>query len=138
MNEPYCIKFKHRPAVPGNIKHWQVFEDDKQINDFLKSENEFKISQSSLLEYAKENHDEEENHKTDLPSFADINLITHNAQTNEDLAQRDLEVLHCENDTIPRGLAPLEEIFYFNDVAKKPKMESTETDIEEYRSIIHM
>ena len=61
-------------------------------------------------------------------------MINHpyEAETCEDLDQRELEVLHCENDTIPRGLAPLEELFDFNDVAKKPKVESTEADIEEY------
>ena len=61
-------------------------------------------------------------------------MINHpyETETGEDIEQRELEVLHCENDTIPRGLAPLEELFDFNDVAKKPKMESTEVDIEEY------
>ena len=32
---------------------------------------------------------------------------------------------------MPRGLTPLEELFDFNDVAKKPKIESTETNVEE-------
>ena len=29
------------------------------------------------------------------------------------------------------GLVPLEELFDFNDVAKKPKMEPVETEVEE-------
>ena len=33
--------------------------------------------------------------------------------------------------SLPRGLAPLEELFDFNDVARKPKMESTKNDVEE-------
>ena len=49
----------------------------------------------------------------------------------ENLDQKDLEVLQCKDDTLPRGLAPLEELFDFNDVARKPKMESTETNVEE-------
>ena len=49
----------------------------------------------------------------------------------ENLDQRDLEVLQCKDDTLPRGLTPLEKLFYFNDVAKKPKIESTETNVEE-------
>jgi ribonuclease HI len=28
-NRKYEIEFKHRPAVPDNIKYWQVFEDEK-------------------------------------------------------------------------------------------------------------
>ena len=40
--------------------------------------------------------------------------------------------LQCKNDTIPRGLAPLEQLFDFNDVAKEPKMENIETNIEEH------
>ena len=48
------------------------------------------------------------------------------------LDQKDLEVLQCKDDTIPRGLTPLEELFDFNDVAKKPKMEPTETNVEEH------
>ena len=54
------------------------------------------------------------------------------AELFENLDQRDLEVLQCKDDTLPRGLTPLEEIFYFNDVAKKPKMEPIETNVEEY------
>ena len=33
---------------------------------------------------------------------------------------------------MPRGLTPLEYLFDFNDVAKKPKRESIEADVEEY------
>jgi ribonuclease HI len=34
-NKKYDIEVKHRPAVPDNIKYWQVFEDKKQIERFL-------------------------------------------------------------------------------------------------------
>ena len=46
--------------------------------------------------------------------------------------QRDLEVLECKNGSIPRGLSPLEHLFDFNDVAKEPKMEPVETNVEEH------
>ncbi|WP_208081201.1 hypothetical protein, partial [Bacteroides uniformis] len=74
--------------------------------------------------------DKDKDHESKLPSIANTNLITHPYEDEiyEDLDQRELEVLHCENDTIPRGLAPLEEFFNFNDVVKKPKMESTKAD----------
>jgi hypothetical protein len=37
-NKKYDIEVKHRPSVPDNIKYYQVFEDDKQIESFLKME----------------------------------------------------------------------------------------------------
>lgn len=33
--DKYKIKMKHRPAIPDNIKHWQVFQDDDHIEKFL-------------------------------------------------------------------------------------------------------
>jgi ribonuclease HI len=27
----YHIEMKHRPSIPNNVKHWQVFEDDEKI-----------------------------------------------------------------------------------------------------------
>jgi hypothetical protein len=42
-NRGYEIEVKHRPTVPDNIKYWQVFEDDKQIESFLKMDDEFEI-----------------------------------------------------------------------------------------------
>ena len=45
--------------------------------------------------------------------------------------QKDLEVLQFNDNSFPRVLAPLYELFDFNDVARNPKMESTETDVEE-------
>ena len=49
---------------------------------------------------------------------------------NED--QEYLEVLKCKNDKIPRGLTPLEHLFDLNDVAKEPRMDPVETNIEEH------
>ena len=53
------------------------------------------------------------------------------AELFEDLDQKDLEVLQCKYNSLPRSLSPLEELFDFNDVARKPKIESTKTDVEE-------
>jgi len=43
INEQLSVKVKHRPTVPDNEDHWQVFDSDKHIDDFLKSENDFSI-----------------------------------------------------------------------------------------------
>jgi len=37
----YEVQIKHRPSILDNIKHWQVFEDDKQIKEFLECMEEF-------------------------------------------------------------------------------------------------
>ena len=38
------IHIKHRPSVPDNLKYYQVFWDDKEINSFLQNEGKFKYS----------------------------------------------------------------------------------------------
>ena len=45
-SKQYTIQVKYRPVVPDNEKYWQVFEGDKQIEDFLKSRNEFEVKNS--------------------------------------------------------------------------------------------
>ena len=40
-NHHFTAEIKHRPAVPDNIKNWQVFENDTQINNFLTLQQEF-------------------------------------------------------------------------------------------------
>jgi hypothetical protein len=37
----YHIEIRHRPSIPDNIQHWQVFEDDEQIKKFLEAMGEF-------------------------------------------------------------------------------------------------
>ena len=37
----YNIEGLHRPSIPDNIKHWQVFDDDQQIQRFLAIVEEF-------------------------------------------------------------------------------------------------
>jgi len=34
-NRKYEVEVKHRPSIPDNVKKWQVFEDDRQIQSFL-------------------------------------------------------------------------------------------------------
>ena len=69
--------------------------------------------------------------ETELSFSADINHFEHpfRAKIVYNTFQKDLEVLQCKNDTIPRGLAPLEQLFDFNDVAKELIMVPIETKI---------
>jgi hypothetical protein len=32
---------RHKPSIPNNIQHWQVFEDDEKIRQFLEMVDEF-------------------------------------------------------------------------------------------------
>ena len=48
-----------------------------------------------------------------------------------ELETEDLESLQYENQSLINGLSPLEELFDFNDVAKKPKLELVDTEVEE-------
>ena len=36
-------QIKFRPVVPDNEKYWQVFDGDKQIEDFMQFRNEFEL-----------------------------------------------------------------------------------------------
>ena len=40
-NNCFTTEIKHRPSIPNNVKDWQVFEDDMQINNFLTLQQEF-------------------------------------------------------------------------------------------------
>jgi hypothetical protein len=48
-----------------------------------------------------------------------------------DQKQEGLEILQLKDNVFPRGLVPLEELFDFNDVAKKPKIEPTGAEVED-------
>jgi ribonuclease HI len=37
----YQIQMRHRPSIPNNIQHWQVFEDNEKLRKFLESLDEF-------------------------------------------------------------------------------------------------
>ena len=47
------------------------------------------------------------------------------------LETEELETLHAKDESLPRGLAPLEELFDFDDVAKKPKLKPVEIEVQE-------
>ena len=41
LNLKYHIEMRHRPSIPNNFQHWQVFDDDEQIKQFLEMVDEF-------------------------------------------------------------------------------------------------
>ena len=115
---PYEIKkcttqVKYRPAVPDNEKYWQVFDGDKQIEDFLQSKNEFEIPNSDS-EYEKDYPTEENPLFEEEKSLeiADINLLTHQPkhkiENSTYLEKQDLELHQYKDHSLPKGLVPLE------------------------------
>jgi len=48
----YEINF--RPSIPDNVEHWQVFDDDKQILNFIHNVQEFKDCQIRYIEEGEE------------------------------------------------------------------------------------
>jgi len=39
------VEVLHRPVIPDNIIHWQVFEDDHQVKNFIELKEEFENTQ---------------------------------------------------------------------------------------------
>ena len=111
-----------------------MFDSDKHIDDLLKSENDFDmpISETSHKEnclYIEQIPEVKMTYTTDINHCEN----PFEAEITENTNQEDLEVLQCKNDKIPRGLAPLEHLFDFNDVAKEPRMEPVERNVEEHK-----
>jgi hypothetical protein len=77
--------------VPDNIKYWQVFEDDKQIESFLKMEDEFEN-----LNIDEEYCDEEE----------DAGVFSNDDYFKNQIVGKD--IMQLKNNIIPKGLVPLE------------------------------
>ena len=52
-SKKYQIEVRHRPSIPDNVHHWQVFEDDEQISRFMEMSGEFnniKLDQDNMFE----------------------------------------------------------------------------------------
>jgi ribonuclease HI len=111
----YEIEVKHRPAMPDNIKHWQVFDDDKQVERFLLMSDEF-ANTNIDREYC---GDEEDS----------ANARSDNNPFHNQIAGRD--IIQLKNNIIPKGLVLLEKMFDKNDVAKNPRISTSAEDVED-------
>ena len=49
----------------------------------------------------------------------------------EEIIEEEIDMLDLKDNFLPKGLTPLEDLFYSNDVPKKPKMEPVRSHIEE-------
>ena len=126
---------KFRPAVPDNEKYWQVFDNDKQIEDFMQFRNEFELHSSDSDDDTDCNEEKFLGEEESSPQPANINLLSSELRSKTELSAEleteELQTLHSKDENLLSGLTPLEELFDFNDVANKPKLEHVETEVEE-------
>lgn len=98
----YEIEVRHRASIPDNFKHWQVFEDDEQGKRFIEVVGEFS---HSIIEQQQE-----------ATLWKDIMVGQ--------------KILQLKENTIPRGLVPLERIFNKDDIASKQTTPEKEETVE--------
>jgi len=97
------IHVKHRPIVLDNLRYWQVFWDENEINAFLQSEGKFKN-----------------------------NFIDDVCDSDEqDIEVNQMEVLQLNDNVIPRGLIPLEELFDQDNVVRKSTLVPMDKGVED-------
>ena len=68
---------------------------------------------------------------TETTKFTQVEIDKLEKVEIEEIIDDDYEILNLKNNFLLKGLAPLEDIFYSNDVVRKQKMEPLRSDIEE-------
>jgi len=140
-NHHFTAEIKHRPAVPDNIKNWQVFENDAQINNFLTLQEEFSglnIDENTMDDPQQVINESQQTISTEAtkqilhPTTFDNKNIQELKQINlDEIAKAEAEVIELKDNFLPIGLTPLEDIFDSNDIPRKPKMQPLNATIED-------
>jgi hypothetical protein len=116
--------------VPDNIRYWQVFGNDDQIEGFLRCKNDFECTNIDL-----ENENENVNNpEFEIDSVNNVNTVgVEDTVDSRELGhdEADTDVLQLKSNVLPRGLVPLEDLFDSDDVAKKPKIEAHGQEVED-------
>jgi hypothetical protein len=106
---------RHRPSIPNNIQHWQVFEDDEQLRKFLESIDEFaemhtdQENQNDPIWIMQEGEDPQEFHDK---------IVNH-------------RMLVLKNNQIPKGLIPLERLFNQDDIPSRSTLQPQPEEVED-------
>jgi ribonuclease HI len=108
-NLKFEIEVRHRPSIPDNIKNWQVFKDDQEIQRFLKTIEEFS---NISIDQDNENDDME----VHAANVLQDNVVGH-------------KIIELKTNHLPKGLVPLERLFDHNDVSRKVVIQTEETDV---------
>ena len=140
-NHQFTVEIRHSPAIPDNVKNWQVFDSDNQINNFLTLEEEFSntnVDGDTISEFDPTNQIE-----TDI-SVENATQILHPTKFTkeeiqvlkeidfDEIIEEESQIINLKDNHLPKGLTPLEDVFNFNDIPKKPQMEPLKADIEYY------
>lgn len=139
-NHQYTVKVRHKPAIPDNLKNWQVFANGQQTNNFLTLEEEFVNSNIDIditlvpdfKDKLKINKIEDEKVDRFHPTkFTKLDVQNLEQVEIDEIINEDSEIINLKDKFFPKGLTPLEDLFDSNDVPRKPKMEPLKYDIEE-------
>jgi hypothetical protein len=126
----YTLEVKCRPTILDNIRYWQVFENDDQIEDFLQCKNEFECTNIDL-----ENDDDVNKYVSETGSVNNVDSkgMNETKVDADELNENEIDygILQLKNNVLSRGLVLLEDLFDFNDVAKKSKIEASGKEVEE-------
>lgn len=139
-NHHFTAEIKHRPSVPDNVKNWQVFDNDTQINNFLTSKEEFSstyMDTSTVCEV--EEIDKIETHILAETVSQILHPTTFTKKEFQELKEIDFdeavggesEIINLKDNYLPTGLTPVEDIFDANDISRKPKMQPLNAEIED-------
>jgi len=140
-NHHFTAEIKHRPTVPDNVKNWQVFDNDTQINNFLNLKEEFSSTNIDTCTVGETNQiDKIEKHistETTNQILHPTNFISKELQelkeiNFDEITEGESEVIDLKDNFLPTGLTPLEDIFDSNDIPRKPKMQPLNAEIEDY------
>lgn len=126
--------------MPGNVKNWQVFENDTQINNFLTLKEEFTstkmdtntIEESNQMDKVETHISAETTNQILHPTnFTKTDLQQLQEKEREEAIAAECEVIELKDNFLPTGLTPLEDIFDSNDISRKPKMQPLNAEIKD-------
>jgi ribonuclease HI len=103
------VEIRYRPSILDNLKHWEVFEDDLEIKNFLETVDDF-----SALHIDQDPDPEGEPH----PEVFANKIANH-------------QIIQLPSNHIPRGLVPLERLFDKNDVVVKGGVSNEDANMAE-------
>ena len=139
-NHHFTAEIKHRLVVPHNVKNWQVFENDTQINFFLTLKEEFSstnidrrtIDDQHQINKIEQNISAETTNLILHPTTFDNKILQELKQMDlDEMTEGESEVIELKDNFLPRGLTTLEDIFYSNDIPKNPKIKPLNVEIED-------
>jgi hypothetical protein len=106
---------RHRPSIPNNIQHWQVFEEDEQVRKFLEMVDNF----------AKIHADQEnQNDPTWIMQEGEYTQEFQNKIPNH-------RMLVLKNNQIPKGLIPLEMLFNHDEIPFNSTLHPKPEEVED-------